>query len=286
MKISLKVLALVISVPLAAVPALAKGGAKKAAAMSALRNNNASNDANNGSGAGSGNTSGGGNSVPGDKNYDGNKHAEDDGGSDGFQNSGANDDANGDQDKTDDQEKNGDNGGEEQADNGGTRPHLGLNHTGRHNSQAEDEGDAKSEGSARPRPVYKDCVARALKYVAQKKYSSAAAEYNKALGGLSAEDPRKVYVYERLGWLSLMQNDVQGAEGFYVTGTYQAENIETYDASAVSAYRGAAFCYEKDGDIPSAIENYTKALKYTTDKEARKKLQKKIQSLKAGGKKR
>jgi tetratricopeptide (TPR) repeat protein len=143
--------------------------------------------------------------------------------------------------------------------------------------EQEDEAPVK----ARPRPVYAKCVSLALKYISQKKYGSASDEFNKALAALSEEDPRKIYVYERLGWLALMQNDVDSAEGFYAAGTYQAENMETYDKNAVSAYRGEAFCNEKQGNILSAIGNYGKALKYTTDKAARAKLQKKIRSLKA-----
>ena len=132
---------------------------------------------------------------------------------------------------------------------------------------------------------YKDRVANAAKYTAQKQYARAIKEYNKALTALSEDDSRKVFVYERQGWLALMGNDIPGAESFYLAAIYQAEKIETFDKSAVNAYRGAAYCYEKDGDISSAVENYQLALKHASDKAAKADIRKKLQRLQAGKRK-
>jgi tetratricopeptide (TPR) repeat protein len=282
-----------LAVPLLAAYAAAGSGN---GARAALKNNNGYNSNPNGGNSGNGtgatgatgaNDTGPSGNVPGSKNFDGAKTPVYVEPGQGFQGGESGDDPGidaPDQPTHNEEPGDGETGGDEPAADGASgdeaRPHKGLHRAAQ---KAEDEADA-AEASA-PRPVYKDSVARALKYTAQKKYGSASAEYNKALAALSTDDPRKVYVYERLGWLALMQNDIPSAEGFYVTAANQAENIETYDKDAVSAYRGAAFCYERDGDIPAAIENYSKALKYTADKEARRKLQKKIQTLKAGRKK-
>jgi len=102
---------------------------------------------------------------------------------------------------------------------------------------------------------------------------------------LSGADSRKVYVYERLGWLALKENDISGAQTFYVTAAYQAEKQELSDKNAVNAYRGAAYCYEKDGDLPSAVENYEKALKLTTSKAVKRQIKKKLLQLKSKPKK-
>ena len=144
------------------------------------------------------------------------------------------------------------------------------------------EGGHVKHGAAVKKASYKDCVARAGKYTAQKKYAGAAREYNRALAALGDDDVRKVYLYERQGWLALMSNDISGAETFYLAAIYQAEKIETYDKSAVNAYRGAAYCYEKDGEISTAVENYENALKYAKDKGTRLDIKKKLERLKAG----
>ncbi|PIU19574.1 MAG: hypothetical protein COT18_06865 [Elusimicrobia bacterium CG08_land_8_20_14_0_20_59_10] len=134
-------------------------------------------------------------------------------------------------------------------------------------------------------PVYKDCVARAEKYLTKKQYSSAMREFTKSLVSLNGEDPRKVYVYERLGWLNLKLKDLDGAQGYYLTATYQAEKMELFNKYAVNAYRGAAYCFEKAGDIPSAAENYEKALKIATDKAVKRELRKELRRLKPAPKK-
>jgi tetratricopeptide (TPR) repeat protein len=128
-------------------------------------------------------------------------------------------------------------------------------------------------------------MALAAKHTALKHYASATKEYNKALTVLADDDSRKVYIYERQGWLALMSSDVASAEGFYLAAIYQAEKIEAYDKSAVNAYRGAAYCYEKDGDISSAMENYQLALKHATDKGTQADIRKKLQRLQAGKRK-
>jgi tetratricopeptide (TPR) repeat protein len=143
-----------------------------------------------------------------------------------------------------------------------------------------DHGNGRGENRpAAKRVSYKDSAARAAKYTARKQYAGATREYNKALTALAEDDNRKVYVYERQGWLALMQNDVPSAEGFYLAAIYQAEKIETFDKNAVNAYRGAAYCYEKEGDISSAVENYQLALKHAADKVTKADIRKKLQRL-------
>ncbi len=151
-------------------------------------------------------------------------------------------------------------------------------------------GGGHGNGRGRNRPAakkvsYKDSLARAANYTARKQYASAAREYNRALTALAEDDSRKVYVYERQGWLALMQNDIPGAETFYLAAIYQAEKIETFDKNAVNAYRGAAYCYEKEGDISSAVENYQLALKHAADKGTKADIRKKLQRLRAGKRK-
>jgi len=129
-------------------------------------------------------------------------------------------------------------------------------------------------------PVYKDCVARGEKAISLKKYSSAMKEFTKALVPLKGEDARKIYVYERLGWLNIKLNDIDSAQGYYLTATYQAEKLELFGKEALNSYRGAAYCFEKRGDNASAAENYEKALKISRDEAVRREIQKKLKLLK------
>ena len=207
---------------------------------------------------------------------------------------------------TEDQE-NSDDSGEASADgqngpdgkgNMGHRPDQGGdNNEGEGDAQEAGENGGGGENGERGegadggnRPIarkvsYKDSITRAAKYTAKKQYVGANREYNRALTMLSDEDRRKVFIYERQGWLALKLNDIPGAEGFYLAAIYQAEKIETFDKSAVNAYRGAAYCYEKDGEISSAVENYQLALKHATDKAVKADIRKKLQRLQAGQRK-
>lgn len=148
---------------------------------------------------------------------------------------------------------------------------------GRKGDRGRGEGDAPDE----ERPDYETCIEQAGEMVAQKEYKSAAEEYNRALMGLSGDDSRKVYVYERLGWLAVKEKDYDGALGFYQTAIYQAEKLDISDKTAVNAYRGAAYCREKDGDIKGAVANYEMALKLAKNKAVRNDIRKKLAPLKA-----
>lgn len=172
--------------------------------------------------------------------------------------------------------------GEGNASEGGENDESGGN-----GERATGDGNGGGGGRGGYRPAakkvsYKDSVTLAAKYTAQKQYAAASRQYNKALTVLSDDDSRKIFVYERQGWLALKANDISGAESLYLAAIYQAEKIETFDKNAVNAYRGAAYCYEKDGEISSAVENYKLALKHATDKAAKADIRKKLQRLQAG----
>lgn len=141
--------------------------------------------------------------------------------------------------------------------------------------------DGEAGADEQERPDYETCIAQAKSMVAQQEYKSAAEEYNKALMALSGDDSRKVYVYERLGWLAVKDKDYDGALGFYQTAIYQAEKLDMSDRLTVNSYRGAAYCQEKDGDIKGAVENYEKALKLTKSKAVKSDIKKKLALLKA-----
>lgn len=175
------------------------------------------------------------------------------------------------------------NGGEDTGeDNGGEEGGFGGRGPGNGEGQGEGRGGKARAGK---KISYKDAITKAAKLTAAKQYADAGKAYNSALSSLSEDDSRKIFIYERQGWLALMSGDIQSAEGFYLAGIYQAEKIETFDKSAVNAYRGAAYCYEKDGEISSAVENYQLALKHATDKAVKADIRKKLQRLQAGKRK-
>ncbi len=182
----------------------------------------------------------------------------------------------------DEQEDNGDRNDRENKEGGGEDEGGGEENG---NGGDSGEGPDGNPNADIKKISYKDAMARAAKYTAQKKYASASMEYNKALTGLAEDDVRKVYIYERQGWLALMGKDISSAEGFYLAAIYQAEKVETYDKNAVNAYRGAAYCYEKNGNISSAVENYQLALKHATDKSVKADIRKNLQRLQAGKRK-
>jgi tetratricopeptide (TPR) repeat protein len=130
------------------------------------------------------------------------------------------------------------------------------------------------------RSTYAERIAAANRLLARKNYRAAMREFNKSLSSVQGYDRRKIYVYERLGWLSLKSNDPDGALGFYLAAIGQAENLEDRGKFTVNAYRGAAYCQALSGETADAEENYRTALKLTRDKGARRDIEKKLSRLK------
>lgn len=142
-----------------------------------------------------------------------------------------------------------------------------------------------NSGAGRAEQELQNIMGQAAVYVKQKDYENAAMEYDKALAAAQPDDARnRAHIYERQGWLALMDNDVAGAKELYLMAVDEAEQGEVLDQNLVSAYRGLAFCYEKSGDIRPAVENYKKALKLANDNTIKRSIKKKLQQLESKSK--
>lgn len=135
-------------------------------------------------------------------------------------------------------------------------------------------------GSGRTDRDVQNHMSQAAAYIKEKDYENAAQEYDKALEAASPDDARnRSHIYERQGWLALMDNDSTGAKELYLMAVDEAEQGEVSDQNLVNAYRGLAFCYEKSGDIRPAVANYKKALKLANDNTVKRSIKKKLQQL-------
>jgi tetratricopeptide (TPR) repeat protein len=112
---------------------------------------------------------------------------------------------------------------------------------------------------------YQTCLSEARSHISRQDYKSAAQEYTKALGNLEADDNRRVYLYERLGYVAVKAKNYARAKNYYLAAVGAAKMHGVYDKHAVNAYSGLAYCFETTGNIPLAIKNYEKALELTAD---------------------
>lgn len=95
----------------------------------------------------------------------------------------------------------------------------------------------------------------------QDDYTHALEIYNRALGN----DPHNSYLHGRRGQVYLELEDYTNALVDF-TAALQDEKASEFTKS--SAYFGRGYIYQKQKDIVSAIENYTKAIEFNSGSEA------------------
>ncbi|MDA8130847.1 MAG: hypothetical protein M0011_05005 [Elusimicrobia bacterium] len=126
-------------------------------------------------------------------------------------------------------------------------------------------------------------LSAARKYSARKKYLSAAAEYRAALGYIPAGDPRAVHALEREGAMTLRAGDTAKAAEYFEAAIKKASDLGVTGNDLSNAHLGLGYCLERSKDVSGAIANYEKALKYTSSKAVKARLNETLQSLKKSG---
>lgn len=154
------------------------------------------------------------------------------------------------------------------------------------NTAALQQQESDSELAAWRRPVkarnsYADYLAAAGEALAKKDYSGAEGEYTRALASLPGNDKRRVFLYERRGWVALKLKDLPKARDFYLAAVTAAKQMELYDKDTINAYCGLAYCFEKLENIPLAIKNYERALDLTANAGVKREIEKTIRRLQA-----
>ncbi len=125
----------------------------------------------------------------------------------------------------------------------------------------------------------------AKRYAAGKKYLSAAAEFGAALPFLPPGDSRAVYLLERKGAMLLRAGKEQKAGEAFSQAIDKAAELKTAGNDLANSYLGLAYCLEKKGDIPSAIDNYEKALRLSRSRTVKARITKTLDELKSANKK-
>lgn len=128
---------------------------------------------------------------------------------------------------------------------------------------------------------YQTYLDNADNYIAQRDYTNARQEYAKALINISVDDNRRVYLYERQGYMAVKEKNVARAKNYYLAAIGAAKMQTVYDKHAVNAYSGLAYCFEKTGNIPLAVKNYEKALELTADDNVARRIEKTLERLRA-----
>lgn len=94
----------------------------------------------------------------------------------------------------------------------------------------------------------------------RRNYAGAAANCRAAMAMLQPNDPRRVYLLERQGWLALSAGNMSGAKQLYIDAIQAAKKLKFTGRAVVNAYCGLAFCMEKAGDLLAAELNFNHAL--------------------------
>jgi tetratricopeptide (TPR) repeat protein len=126
---------------------------------------------------------------------------------------------------------------------------------------------------------YQDYIAAADEALAVKNYAGADQAYAKALAGVSASDGRRVFLYERRGWLATKAGNLPKARDLYLAAVAAARQAGVYETPAVNAYCGLAYCFEKLDNLNLAIKYYQRALDISVDENARRAIEKNLKRL-------
>lgn len=147
--------------------------------------------------------------------------------------------------------------------------------------EEESEFALKRDEAPARRSSYEDRLAAAAGYVSSGEYGPAGQEYARAAAGLPENDGRRVFLYERRGWLAQKTGDYRKARDLYMAAVAAARKAAVYDSATVNAYAGLAYCFEKLDNIPLAIRNYERALDLTDSQGVRNRIEKALRRLRA-----
>ena len=120
----------------------------------------------------------------------------------------------------------------------------------------------------------------AKRYAGKKQYRSAAAEYAAAGGYLPAGDARAVHLLERQGAMLLRAGDEPKAQERFRGAIETAKLIGHSGNDLANAHLGLAYCLEKAGKVPDALQNYERALALSSNKTIKARIAETIGGLK------
>jgi tetratricopeptide (TPR) repeat protein len=109
-------------------------------------------------------------------------------------------------------------------------------------------------------------ISAAKRYAGKKQYRSAAAEYAAAGGYLPAGDARAVHLLERQGAMLLRAGDEPKALERFSGAIETAAQAGHTGNDLANAHLGRAYCLEKAGKVPDALQNYERALALSSSK--------------------
>lgn len=128
--------------------------------------------------------------------------------------------------------------------------------------------------------TYQEYLGAANKYAAKKDHKNAVKEFDGALTILPEKDKRRVFTFEQQGQLYVKLKNIAKAKESYLAALQTAKKLRISDTTVVNAHLGLAYCFEKSGNIPSAIRNYEKALGLSTNAKTKARIKKTLQKLK------
>ena len=127
--------------------------------------------------------------------------------------------------------------------------------------------------------TYQDYINTAEEFVSRKNYYRADQVYAKALASIPADDGRRVFLYERRGWLAMKDGNLVQARDLYIAAIAAVRHAGSYDKHAVNAYCGLAYCFEKLDNISLAITYYKRALDISVNESTRREIEKNLERL-------
>ena len=129
---------------------------------------------------------------------------------------------------------------------------------------------------------YQDYLTAAEEFASRKNYTAAGRAYGKAMAAVPAQDSRRVFLYERLGWLAMKEGDLVKARDLYLAAVSAAKQAGIYGTNAVNAYCGLAYCFEKLDNAGLAIKYYERALELSGSESTRRGIEKTLKLLDPG----
>jgi len=146
------------------------------------------------------------------------------------------------------------------------------------------EKTREPETARRPRPAYTDAhyeeyAAGAEDALAARDYFKADKIYANLLDSLPENDKRRVYLYERRGWLAAKKTDFQAAKGMYLKAAELLRHAATHDMISVRVYAGLGNAFEKLGDDAPAVRYYERALEFCSDTRLRQQIETRLEHL-------
>lgn len=146
--------------------------------------------------------------------------------------------------------------------------------------EPQTENTAVASPEIADKKTYQEYLESADTYISQKDYGNAAKEYNNAQKILPGNDKRKIFTFEQQGQMALKLKNIPKAKSFYLAAIQTAKKLNVSDTKLVNSYLGLAYCFEKSGNIPTAIKNYEKGMSLSNNEKTKARIKNLLYKLK------